>query len=565
MNASRVILILLLVGSGSVSRSQVYAVPDWIVRQESIGQVDLELLSNPNLIVDRQSESWPSDWPHVVDSEYLEDAGRCYIRLNQAVPHQWTMLYRTVVIQSGMEALRVEVESRVGNLVRGAHTFNEARMILQFKDSNGEVIEPKPRPVVLGQKGTSLWCQRSTAVVVPEGAALLEVMAGHFHSKSGQVDIRLLSVTTTTLAPVLAHAAEKSRRLATSKKAEFEVPIAANAPPELFVRGNRLETVDGVPVWLQGANVPSLEWVPTGDHLLQSIAVLIDSWNVNCIRVPLREDYWLGQDSTQNDGGEAYRFLVDTVVNYCSNRGVYVVLDLHRYRAARMEHVEFWQAVASVYKNHPAVLFDLLNEPHGISWEVWRNGGELPERNTPADEDFFISDEAKRKARMRFESPGMQALLEAIRSTGARNVVIAGGLDWAYDLSGILNGYALDEPQGAQGNGIMYSTHIYPWKSDWQTKFLEVAKMYPIFVGEVGADERVMPWMTRANQESPKSWVPDVLGLIQVQQLHWAAWCFHPSASPRMLEDWTYAPTPFWGQLVLDAMHGKRFELKRQR
>ena len=33
----------------------------------------------------------------------------------------------------------------------------------------------------------------------------------------------------------------------------------------------------------------------------------------------------------------------------------------------------------------------------------------------------------------------------------------------------------------------------------------------------------------------------------------WAAWCFHPSAGPQMLQDWTYAPT-YFGQIVKDEL-----------
>jgi endoglucanase len=41
-----------------------------------------------------------------------------------------------------------------------------------------------------------------------------------------------------------------------------------------------------------------------------------------------------------------------------------------------------------------------------------------------------------------------------VRDTGANNVVIIGGLNYAYDLSGIAN-YAID------GVNIMYNTHPY--------------------------------------------------------------------------------------------------------
>jgi endoglucanase len=32
-----------------------------------------------------------------------------------------------------------------------------------------------------------------------------------------------------------------------------------------------------------------------------------------------------------------------------------------------------------------------------------------------------------------------------------------------------------------------------------------------------------------------------------------------------MIRDWTYAPTPFWGQFAKDALSGKKFELKKVR
>jgi hypothetical protein len=56
-----------------------------------------------------------------------------------------------------------------------------------------------------------------------------------------------------------------------------------------------------------------------------------------------------------------------------------------------------------------------------------------------------------------------------------------------------------------------------------------------------------------------------MLGLIQKHKLNWTGWSFHPSASPRMLLDWDYTPTPVWGQPAKDALSGKKFELKKLR
>ena len=78
----------------------------------------------------------------------------------------------------------------------------------------------------------------------------------------------------------------------------------------------------------------------------------------------------------------------------------------------------FWKDFAAAYKNHPAVVFDLYNEPHDVSWDAWLNGGPVTEKNRRANTELS------------FEAVGMQALLDAVRGTGAKNLVIAGGLDW---------------------------------------------------------------------------------------------------------------------------------------
>ncbi|HSU67002.1 MAG TPA: hypothetical protein VLJ39_09035, partial [Tepidisphaeraceae bacterium] len=66
-------------------------------------------------------------------------------------------------------------------------------------------------------------------------------------------------------------------------------------------------------------------------------------------------------------------------------------------------------------------------------------------------------------------------------------------------------------------------------------------------------------------QENPKTWVPDMLGVIQEHHLNWTAWCFHPKSTPRVILDWSYTPTPFWGEYVKKALAGEHFEPKRLR
>jgi hypothetical protein len=157
----------------------------------------------------------------------------------------------------------------------------------------------------------------------------------------------------------------------------------------------------------------------------------------------------------------------------------------------------------------------------------------------------------------------MQKLLDTVRETGAKNICLVGGLDYAYDLSGIANGYALKDT--ADSDGIILSTHIYPWKKGWQEKVLVAADQYPILVGEVGAPEKKMTWLPAEYQEDAVTWVPEMLGFIQKNKFHWTAFAFHPKAGPAMLEDWSYTPNAVWGAFVKRAFAGEQFELKKLR
>lgn len=307
------------------------------------------------------------------------------------------------------------------------------------------------------------------------------------------------------------------------------LPLPVALTP-LHVDGARL--LAGIkPIRLTGVNVPSLEWSNEGEHILQSVREATARWGANVLRFPLSQDRWFGKAPGQSDGGKAYRKTVDEAVHLAEMAGAYTILDLHwsnagvwgesiaQHRMPDADSLVFWTAVSGTYKNRSAILFDLYNEPHDVDWKTWRDGG-------------IVTEDGKT-----YESPGMQALVDAVRATGAKNVLLVGGLDWAYDLSGVLDGYVL---QDRKGNGLVYSAHIYPWKSDWDGKVGRVAKIAPVFVGEVGGEPE-------DGKYDMGVFAPKILDWMDANRLHWTAWCFHPGATPRMLKDWTYAPTEFWG------------------
>ena len=494
--------------------------------------------------------------------------GELYADLVCREPGKMVNAYREYDLPEGVKALKMSWKWDVEGLRTGDKPWFDARILFKFKDSAGHELKyPSPGPSYT-QRDTRGWEEKSHSFLVPSNAVQLVVMPCLFMVKSGTMKMSDVKLVATDAQPLRDAAAERDRQ-AKARYVPDEPENRAKWPKPLKVLGNRLVDPDGNEVWLQGVNAGGLETIPNGEQQVKSTVVAIDEWHANCIRLPINEAHWFGRSPYQSDGGASFRRDVDKIVRLAANRGAYVAIDLHRFRAPKAEHAEFWRDCAAHYANHPAVLFDLFNEPHGISWEVWRNGGWVGQQGKH-DESAFLSDDEKRK-NQGFESVGMQALVNAVRSAGAKNVVIAGGLFWANDLTGI-ESEAIEKGEAPSyrledkgGNGIMYAWHTYHWHRGW-ARILPVAAKHPVFLGEVGASPLgVMNFIPDEQQEDPYTFSPNMLGFIQKHRINWTGWCFHPKAAPVMIQSWDYDPTPYWGAFAKRALAGERFELKRMK
>lgn len=337
---------------------------------------------------------------------------------------------------------------------------------------------------------------------------------------------------------------------------------------EIRVDGNRLVTDNG-DITLRGVNVPSLGW-GMAEHLYESAIEMFDSWNANIIRVAVQPKYW-NNGSTEEKGesaglsAEKYREYVDNLISLAASRGKYVLLDCHTYVMPVQETYDFWLEMSQRYGNNPTVIFGLLNEPHDIkpqkynektssweadsetnTWEVWRNGGYISMNGEVV------------------KAYGHQELVEAIRDKGAKNILAAGGQNWAYDISGIANGYALTDcgsgtDMSKSGNGIIYDTHIYPSKGNrdsWDYYIGQVRKIAPVIAGEWGWDGSDST--VTGNSTSISSvwmcqlirWMDDGYGSYDGVPLNYTAWNLHMKSSPRMITDWDFKPTAFNGAYI---------------
>ena len=361
---------------------------------------------------------------------------------------------------------------------------------------------------------------------------------------------------------------------------------AAAAPPQLHVSGNQLLTSSGCNVRLKGVNVNSLEYNPygtkgpPGQGITATVAEAVTAWNANIIRLPLSQDYWFGCTNSKVGGNPVtaadYQALVQSIVNYCSSQNVYVILDLHwsgaqtgatapcgtGWGAAVSQRsfpddnsVTFWSSLAGTpwIQNNPSVLFDLYNEPFdysdGNAWTIWRDGGNVTGNGGG------------------FHTPGMQNLLNTVRTAGAGNIAVVGGLDYAYDLTGVaynLCGGSPCAPTDNGGNGIIYSAHIYPGKGsnpwvplDGDGKISPAAFSYPVLVGEFGQGNAISGYTP--NPDTNGTWDQTLLNWIDGNnsasyQYNFTAWNMTTTDQPDLLANWSFTPTTYHGVPVMNEL-----------
>jgi endoglucanase len=264
--------------------------------------------------------------------------------------------------------------------------------------------------------------------------AVLARARGHKgRSRADARHARLAARNHRRLRPVSAAAAAKLRALRRALRAAL--PGVGSC---VYVRGGHLVDGNNDPIHPVGATRSGSEYAcvqgwgmfdgPTDDG---SIAAMT-SWNVQIVRIPLNEDCWLGINGVNPQfAGANYRTAVEGYVTRLEAHGMIVDLDLHWTAPAGVsansqevmadaDHsAAFWSQVATGYGDDHHVVFELFNEPHDISWACWRNGCTIPAAG----------------AQPAWQAAGMQQLVTAVRSTGATNVVILGGLGWAGDIS----------------------------------------------------------------------------------------------------------------------------------
>jgi hypothetical protein len=313
--------------------------------------------------------------------------------------------------------------------------------------------------------------------------------------------------------------------------AEDEEEVTPPAEGQYYVEGNTIFNANGQPHRFYGVSRSGME-LECRDYLMtQQDFNRMAAWNANVVRIPLNQDFWLADAALHCP---RYADNIERVLGYAVNAGLDVIFDLHWSDAGDLSKLQpgqqlmadqnslvFWREFATRYANHPQVIFELYNEPHDISWDCWLNG--------------CVTSEG-------WQAVGMQQLYDTVRSTGANNIVIIGGLDWGYDLSGVVD-------HRVNGTNIIYATHVYDFAhkqpDDWERAWGFLTDSEAVIVSEFGTFDCTADFYTSLIEYAHAR-----------NQTSWIAWAWTASGCdyPSLLQSFDGTPSDPVGIFIQNAL-----------
>jgi hypothetical protein len=185
----------------------------------------------------------------------------------------------------------------------------------------------------------------------------------------------------------------------------------------------------------------------------------------------------------------------------------------------------FWSGVAAAYKDDPGVMFDILGEPNGLTfdnagWGAWISGCS----NCAWDAKHNVG----------YSAPGAQALINAIRAAGAKTQPITvAGIQSAEEF-----GQWLARKPTDPSNSVAASIHIYgAYGIDYARVLAPILNSgTPVMTGELGdfdcTDNFSTPYMNWAdgNGVGYIAWVWRIAGCGE---------------GPSLITDYTGTPTNY--------------------
>lgn len=229
------------------------------------------------------------------------------------------------------------------------------------------------------------------------------------------------------------------------------IAVKKDAVSRLMVNGTQLCDENKNPVILRGVSTHGLAWYPEYVNY-EAFKTLKEDWKANVIRLAMYTDEYGGYC---NGGDKAkLKQLIEDGVNYATSLGMYVIIDWHilndnNPQIHKADAISFFDEISQKYSDHTNVIYEICNEPHGVSWQ----------------NDI---------------KPYANEVVKTIRKNDDKAVIIVGTNTWSQDVTDVIG-------NTVEGDNIMYALHFYAaTHTDWLRDKLLKAKNegVAIFVSE---------------------------------------------------------------------------------
>ena len=299
------------------------------------------------------------------------------------------------------------------------------------------------------------------------------------------------------------------------------------------VEGNKFVNSDGKTILFRGISISDPDKVERQGHWNKNHFEKVKETGAMVVRIPVHPAAW--RERTP----EKYLELLDQAVEWCTDLGMYVMIDWHSignlgmelfqnpmYNTSKQETYQFWRSIAQHFVgNNTVAFYEIFNEPTtyrgqlgSITWAEWKGINEK--------------------------------IIKLIRSFDNETIPLVAGFDWAYDLSPLR-----DDPIDAEGIG--YVTHPYenkrsqPWEPKWEEDFGFAADKYPVVATEFGFGLR------QGQTIDAQHYGNRIISYLESKGISWMCWVYDPEWGPRLLKSWdTYELTES-GEFFKKAMHGE--------
>lgn len=230
-------------------------------------------------------------------------------------------------------------------------------------------------------------------------------------------------------------------------------PVAING--QLRVCGVNLCNQYGRPIQLRGMSTHGLQWF-ANCYNDASLDALANDWKAELLRISMYV-----QEQGYETNPTAFTNQVNTLVDKAAARGMYALIDFHTltpgdpmYNLDRAK--TFFAAVSARNAGKKNVIYEITNEPNGVSWATIKNYAEQ--------------------------------VIPVIRANHPDAVVLVGTRGWS--SLGVSEGGNSDEivNNPVRASNIMYTFHFYAasHKDNYRNEVQRAAARIPLFVTEFG-------------------------------------------------------------------------------